>query len=155
MGQGLQSPSPKNLEDRRTVVRFTTVTPFLWPLVGICIANLAVSDFLPTYAIYAMPPVAIDLEETVDIFNRDEWIGRGRKFDSVPFHVISAYTQAVGMPEAIPLDFPDPDLPITEFIQLSLPKQPSSISTTQAHLWLPKDDVTKMGTRTIPPNDVL
>lgn len=89
----------------------------------------------------------------------DDWRKKGKTIDDVPFQVISAHTDALRIPEQILQDFPNPNLPIIDFIQLTLPKQSSAITMASIDKWFscdaPKDDVSSIKSRTVPPQDLL
>jgi hypothetical protein len=95
----------------------------------------------------------MDLDEeqgSID-FEPSKWIQRGLKYEMVPFHVINAHLlHALNIPKTAP-PLPDPNVPITEFLCLTLPVQSTYIITSKPDQWFskepPEEDVSILLTR--------
>lgn len=98
----------------------------------------------------------VDPSEPVHI---DDWINKGKTGEDVPYTVLSAHTHMLEIPTEVLKDFPHPSVPILDFIQLDLPKQSSAIPVMHISKWFsrdaPKDNVSKIKSRSIPPQALL
>ena len=91
-------------------------------------------------------------------FNAKDWIGQGRKYKDVPTDVVIARIKLLALPSELHLQLPSSDIPIPEFINLSLPTQSASLNTFHTDQWFgqqepatdPEKAYTLVTRRTIP-----
>ena len=78
----------------------------------------------------------MDLEQPEKIkFNAEDWIGQGKTYKDVPIQVTLARTRLLTIPTELKSRLPSSEVPITEFINLSLPTQSASLNTFHMGQW--------------------
>ena len=90
------------------------------------------------------PPAASEEPNNLDTlpaFAAEKWIGTGKtfSFSQSPLHVLQEKHNQLMIPDGHLIHFPATDLPVTIFIELSLPKQSTEIITTATKIWFSKD----------------
>ena len=87
------------------------------------------------------PNIPIDLVNPT-VFKESEWIGANKEYCDVPTHVSDAKSDRLSVPQSYEGSFPSPDLPVTDFLALRLPRVSNSIVTTKLQLWFSNSEPT-------------
>ncbi|KAJ6632173.1 hypothetical protein B0H10DRAFT_2206574 [Mycena sp. CBHHK59/15] len=109
-----------------------------------------------------MAPEPIDLSNDLPPFNPAAYIGKNKKFppssDVLP-EAHAALADVLKLPTSQAALFPDRDIPITEFLALSLPRESASFVFTKPDIWFsdeePTGDVEILTIRSIPSQQFL
>lgn len=94
-------------------------------------------------------------------FNAEEWLGQGRKWKDIPYHVLNVFVELTKIPELFSKQFPPDDMPIVEFVQVPLPQPSLDIVTCKTAAWFSQDAPqvldpdSKLLSRSLPPLGVL
>ena len=80
------------------------------------------------------PNILVDLVNTT-IFKESEWIGANKEYRDVPTHVSDAKRDRLSVPPSYEGSLPSPDLPVTDFLALRLPRVSNGIVNTKPQLW--------------------
>ena len=102
-----------------------------------------------------------DNVDALPVFETQEWIGVRKKYilSDIPLHVHFQKEQQLIIPSTYLIHFPAVNLPVTEFIELTLPTQSTEIITTSTKVWFSKDpphfNTAEFLTRPTPPKAFL
>ncbi|KAJ7202519.1 hypothetical protein GGX14DRAFT_330832, partial [Mycena pura] len=98
------------------------------------------------------------------VFDPSKWIRQGKHYKDVPLHVSQALLEHLKPPADFTAHFPGVNMPVAQFVHLSLPAQSSSLVTIKADSWFSMQKPTNLSTealwnilwqRSIPPRDVV
>ncbi|KAJ7101505.1 hypothetical protein B0H15DRAFT_769608 [Mycena belliarum] len=108
-----------------------------------------------------MAPEVVDLSADDALFDPAAWIGKHKEFPRTNLHseVHTALGNVLKLPSAHTSVLPGPNLPITKFLKLSLPKKTSALLFSGTGTWFSADTPTTstecLLARSIPPREVI
>ena len=103
----------------------------------------------------------LDDEELALLWRSSEWIGRGKSFTDVPSYVLAAHQRELQLPESAQTILLAPDVPVSAFLAVQLPSQPSVLAYQKASSAFSYQDPTesieahRFDKRLIPPESYL
>ena len=118
----------------------TTLFIFFSPEILTLSISLAPS-YHSQYVMLLMEEEVPDNVDALPIFETQEWIGVGKKYtlSNIPLHVHFQKEWQLIIPKTYLIHFPAVNLPVTEFIEITLPTQSTEVIMTSTKVWFSKD----------------